>query len=76
MKGCAHVPMSRYVDCFHNIVASGGFMKYHFYQLLWEINKLGVSPSAIDDFDCIIPKSHQVDKSHSRIALSSIVASI
>jgi len=58
MKDIANVPMSRYVDWFHNIVASGGFMQYQFNQLLFELNKLGASPSAVDDFECILPKSH------------------
>ena len=58
MKGIANVPMSRYVDWFHNIVASGGFMQYQFNQLLLELNSLGVSLSAVDQFECILPKSH------------------
>ena len=58
MKGIANVPRSRYVDWFHNIVASGGFMQYQFNQLLLELNNLGVSPSAVDQFQCILPKAH------------------
>ena len=30
MKAIANVPMSRYVDWFHNVVASGGFMPHQF----------------------------------------------
>ena len=52
MKGLANVPMSRYVDWFHNIVASGGFMQYQFNQLLLELNKPGIPPSAVDQFAC------------------------
>ena len=58
MKGIANVPMSRYVDWFHNIVASGGFMQYQFNQLLVELNKLGIPPSAVDQFACTLPRSH------------------
>ena len=58
MKGIANVPRSRYVDWFHNIVASGGFMQYQFNQLLLELNNLGVSPSAVDQVQCILPKAH------------------
>ena len=63
MKGIANVPRSRYVDWFHNIVASGGFMQYQFNQLLFELNNLGVSPSAVDDSVCVLPKSHTKLKS-------------
>ena len=58
MKGIANVPRSRYVDWFHNAVASGGFMQYQFNQLLFELQKLGVAPSAVDQFECTLPRSH------------------
>ena len=58
MKGIANVPMSRYVDWFHNLVASGGFIQYQLNQLLVELNKLGIPPSAVDQFACTLPRSH------------------
>ena len=73
MKEIANVPLSRYVDWFHNIVASGGFMQYQFNQLLLELKKLGVSPSSVDQFECILPRSHtKLKKTFSMIGLSSI----
>ena len=74
MKEIAIVPLSRYVDWFHNIVASGGgVMQYQFNQLLLELNNLGVSPSSVNQFECILPRSHtKLKKTLSMIDLSSI----
>ena len=58
MKGIANVPLSRYVDWFHNLVASGGFLQYQFNHLLFELKKLGISPEAVDEFMCILPRSN------------------
>jgi hypothetical protein len=57
MKGIANVPLSRYVDWFHNLVASGGFLQYQFNQVLFELQKLGISPEAVDEFVRILPRS-------------------
>ena len=63
MKGIANVPLSRYVDWFHNLVASGGVLQYQFNQLLFELNRLGISPASVDEFVYILPKSHTKLKS-------------
>ena len=48
-------------------------MQYQFNQLLLELNKLGVSPSSVDQFECILPRSHtKLKKTFSMIDLSSI----
>ena len=57
MKGIANVPLPRYVDCLHSIVASGGFLQYQFNHLLSELKKLGISPEAVDECVCILPRS-------------------
>ncbi len=60
MAGVARVPHSRYVDWFHNLVASGGIFQYQVNQLMHELQKLGISTSDVDDFPVVQPKDHKL----------------
>ena len=72
MKEIANVPLSRYVEWFHNIVASGGSCNTSSTNCCWTPTTFGVSPSSVDQFECILPRSHtKLKKTFSMIDWSS-----
>ena len=58
MRFVANVPDSRYTDWFHNLLASGGMLQYQINQLLYALGKLGISCESVDQFACVLPRSH------------------